>query len=591
MGSFTHKLVSYFLLLALVPIAAAFWGFGSLAYRSETRRTDARLEAGLRATLGMFGDELQDALRSADELARDPALQQALRSGDRTAAHQIARRETPLPVRFERNATRSGASGLGVERSVSVLDHGRLLGTVVVTAPLDDALLRHARERSGLNRGDLLVAVRAGRIVVGSPGLRGQSLATRAGDANVLKIGGARYRTLRTSELSEPRGVSFAVLAPQKTIDAAASSLERRLFLGLVGLLVVIGFAAYLMSRSVVRMLGRFADAAYGIARGRLSERVPVRGRDEFAQLGRAFNEMAKQLESRLVELEAARVRLRESTARFGQALVATHDVDQLLTVVVETAVEATGAYGGVVLGPSGELARAGNPDAGGQHIRLPLFAAKENFGLLVLAGSSFDEEQRETAAMLAGQAVVALENARLHRAVERQASLDGLTGLANRRSAQDALHAEVSRATRFGGEVALVMADLDGFKAVNDRFGHPVGDAVLREFADTLRDTAREVDVAGRWGGEEFVLVLPGTDAVGGAQLAERVRVSFEQRLVLTPDGTRIPVTASFGVAAFPDQADEVGLVAAADAALYEAKRDGKNRVVKAPAAVGRSQ
>ena len=188
---------------------------------------------------------------------------------------------------------------------------------------------------------------------------------------------------------------------------------------------------------------------------------------------------------------------------------------------------------------------------------------------------------------MLAGQAVVALENARLHRAVERQASLDGLTALANRRSAQDALHAEVSRAARFGGEVALVMADLDGFKAVNDRFGHPVGDEVLREFAETLRDTAREVDVAGRWGGEEFVLVLPGTDVGGGAQLAERVRVSFEQRLVRSPDGTPIHVTASFGVAAYPDQADEVALVAAADAALYEAKREGKNRVVKAPAAV----
>jgi diguanylate cyclase (GGDEF)-like protein len=352
----------------------------------------------------------------------------------------------------------------------------------------------------------------------------------------------------------------------------------------------VIGFFAYLMSRSVVRMLGRFADAAHGIARGRLSERVPVRGRDEFAQLGRAFNEMASQLESRLVELEAERVRLRESTARFGQALAATHDVEQLLTVVVETAVEATGAHGGIVLGPTGELARAGDPDRGAHHIRLPLFVGKENFGLLVLAGSSFDEEQRETAAMLAGQAVVALENARLHRAVERQASLDGLTGLANRRSAQDALHAEVSRAARFGGEVAIVMADLDGFKAVNDRFGHPVGDAVLRDFAETLRDTAREVDVPGRWGGEEFVVILPGTDAVGAAQLAERVRVAFEERLVLTPDGTPIPVTASFGVAAYPDEADEETLVAAADAALYEAKRQGKNRVVKAPAAATRS-
>ena len=591
MGSFTHKLVSYFVLLALVPIVVAMWGFRSLAYRSETRRADARLEAGLRGTLGVFEDELLDASRSADALARDTRFQQALRTGDPGAIQSAARRQTTLPVRVKHSSGTPTPAGLGVERSVLVLEHGRLLGTVVVTAPLDEALLAHARARSGLNSSDLLVAVRSGRVVVGGPGVAGKSLSVPAGDARLVKVGGTRYRALRAPDLGEPRGVSFAVLASQRTIDAAASSLQRRLLLGLVGLLVLIGFAAYLMSRSVVRMLGRFADAAYGIARGRLSERVPVRGRDEFAQLGRAFNEMAKQLESRLVELEAERVRLRESTARFGQALVATHDVDQLLTVVVETAVESTGAYGGVVLGPNGELARAGNPDVGGQHIRLPLFAAKENFGLLVLAGASFDDEQRETAAMLAGQAVVALENARLHRAVERQASLDGLTGLANRRSAQEALHAEVSRAGRFGGELSLVMADLDGFKAVNDDFGHPVGDAVLKEFAETLRETAREVDVVGRWGGEEFVLVLPGTDAVGGAQLAERVRVSFEQRFVLAPDGTRIPVTASFGVAAYPEQGDEVGLVAAADAALYQAKRAGKNRVVKAPAVVGRSQ
>ena len=591
MGSFTHKLVSYFVLLALVPIVVAMWGFRSLAYRSETRRADARLEAGLRGTLGVFEDELLDASRSADALARDTRFQQALRTGDPGAIQSAARRQTTLPVRVKHSSGTPTPAGLGVERSVLVLEHGRLLGTVVVTAPLDEALLAHARARSGLNSSDLLVAVRSGRVVVGGPGVAGKSLSVPAGDARLVKVGGTRYRALRAPDLGEPRGVSFAVLASQRTIDAAASSLQRRLLLGLVGLLVLIGFAAYLMSRSVVRMLGRFADAAYGIARGRLSERVPVRGRDEFAQLGRAFNEMAKQLESRLVELEAERVRLRESTARFGQALVATHDVDQLLTVVVETAVESTGAYGGVVLGPNGELARAGNPDVGGEHIRLPLFAAKENFGLLVLAGASFDDEQRETAAMLAGQAVVALENARLHRAVERQASLDGLTGLANRRSAQEALHAEVSRAGRFGGELSLVMADLDGFKAVNDDFGHPVGDAVLKEFAETLRETAREVDVVGRWGGEEFVLVLPGTDAVGGAQLAERVRVSFEQRFVLAPDGTRIPVTASFGVAAYPEQGDEVGLVAAADAALYQAKRAGKNRVVKAPAVVGRSQ
>jgi hypothetical protein len=97
---------------------------------------------------------------------------------------------------------------------------------------------------------------------------------------------------------------------------------------------------------------------------------------------------------------------------------------------------------------------------------------------------------------------VIALDNAKLHRIVERQALVDGLTGLANRRQAEDALASEVSRAGRFGGPLAVVLADLDDFKAVNDAHGHPVGDTVLREFAAVLARSVRDVDIAARWAG-----------------------------------------------------------------------------------------
>src|SRR5204863_727847 len=146
-------------------------------------------------------------------------------------------------------------------------------------------------------------------------------------------------------------------------------------------------------------------------------------------------------------------------------------------------------------------------------------------FGMLTLHATDFGREERMTAVSLASHAVVALENARLHRIVERQALVDGLTGLANRRHGETVLEAELARADRFGGPLTVVVADLDDFKEVNDRFGHLTGDCVLRDFGAVLRSTVRDVDLVSRWGGEEFVLVLPGTDAEGGAHLAERVR------------------------------------------------------------------
>jgi diguanylate cyclase (GGDEF)-like protein len=203
---------------------------------------------------------------------------------------------------------------------------------------------------------------------------------------------------------------------------------------------------------------------------------------------------------------------------------------------------------------------------------------------MLRLAGPGFSDDDILTANSLAHQAAVALDNLRLHRIVERQALVDGLTGLANRRECEGALGRELARARREGAPLAVVMADLDDFKLVNDVHGHPVGDAVLREFAAVARDTVRESDVAGRWGGEEFMLLLPGTQLEGAVQLADRVRTNLQRRTILAPDGRRLDVTASFGVAAFSDADDGRTLVAAADAALYEAKRAGKNRVEAAP-------
>src|SRR5207244_6082890 len=178
-----------------------------------------------------------------------------------------------------------------------------------------------------------------------------------------------------------------------------------------------------------------------------------------------------------------------------------------------------TSASGCVLCGTSGSLITAGYPDKGSQRLEAPLQAGNINFGSLILFGDEFSDEDRMTAVSLASHAVVALDNARLHRIVERQALMDGLTGLANRRQCEESLADELARVERFGGSLAVVVADLDWFKDVNDRYGHPAGDSLLRDFASLLQETLRDVDLAGRWGGEEFLLILPGTGLTGGAQ------------------------------------------------------------------------
>jgi diguanylate cyclase (GGDEF)-like protein len=195
------------------------------------------------------------------------------------------------------------------------------------------------------------------------------------------------------------------------------------------------------------------------------------------------------------------------------------------------------------------------------------------------LGSDEFDDSDVTTLRTFAGQAAVAVDNVRAHEEAQRLSLTDPLTGLWNYRYLQESVRREVERASRFHRMLTVLALDLDRFKEVNDTYGHAAGDAVLVEFARRVRLALREVDLAFRQGGEEFVVLLPETDRAGGVVVAERLGAIIRSEPVPVEPGELIPVTVSIGVAVFPDDgALAAQVLAAADDALYAAKAAGRD-------------
>jgi diguanylate cyclase (GGDEF)-like protein len=211
----------------------------------------------------------------------------------------------------------------------------------------------------------------------------------------------------------------------------------------------------------------------------------------------------------------------------------------------------------------------------------IPLAVESKLLGAVVLSclqrSGACDLGQMEFLQDVAQQVAMGMENARLFSALSQMASTDELTRLANRRRFTESLRMEMARMRRSDAPLSLIMADADHLKAINDAHGHPAGDAAIRHVADAIRKGGRETDMAARLGGEEFALLLPGTDAVGAVKAAERIRKALASSAIPTV-GT---VTVSMGVATAPeDAAAEEELVRVADARLYAAKARGRNQV-----------
>jgi diguanylate cyclase (GGDEF)-like protein len=223
------------------------------------------------------------------------------------------------------------------------------------------------------------------------------------------------------------------------------------------------------------------------------------------------------------------------------------------------------------------------NPPAMPSLLVLPLLVHDRALGTLVLGSQrrgAFGDSVRPTLEVLASHVAVSLANARMLKRLEELATLDGLTGLLNKRALTELGTQKLKSATRFKKPLSLMVCDIDHFKKVNDTYGHDIGDLVIKGFGEVLRRVKRDTDIVGRFGGEEFVIACEETDDRGAAQLAERIRTELEATTFHSDQG-QVKVTCSVGVAPFPAAGETwEALFKAADEALYVSKRTGRNRV-----------
>ncbi|MBI3073970.1 MAG: sensor domain-containing diguanylate cyclase [Deltaproteobacteria bacterium] len=258
--------------------------------------------------------------------------------------------------------------------------------------------------------------------------------------------------------------------------------------------------------------------------------------------------------------------------------------VDERRPVLVSDVERERGKPSGVARDGQAALADDDRDGRARSWMGAPLVVYDEVVGVIGLDGSlarAFDSAQLRVLSAIALETAIAVQNARLY----ELATVDGLTRLYVRRYFDQRIKDEWRRARRYQTQFSVVLLDLDDFKRVNDEFGHAVGDKVLREVARVVSRNLRGIDIAGRFGGEEFAVVLPRATTAQANKVAERIRADVARETVRA-NGYNIGITASLGVASFPDcgQKSVEDLVERADIALYRAKRSGKNRVECAP-------
>ncbi|MBE0428898.1 MAG: diguanylate cyclase [Thermoleophilia bacterium] len=490
--------------------------------------------------------------------------------------------------------------------------------------------------------------LRDGRAQVGSleAGMEPAPLAGMDGAAGDryfrARIDGRDYLS---SSIRLPAAITSqeAVLFTGISTDVVSAASIRVLMMGAVFALLVVaaaGSLGFLMARNITGSLRELNAAIAAGIQGDLERRVEVRSGDEIGSLAGSFNKMQDSIVRYIADIEESRGQLLLALSYAGDILGSTADRKRLLEVTANAAMLATGAKGVWVesfapgwpeegraqpdpswpagrppsagmaqenvtmgvpedffSGATGEAAHMLALDmaisGGARKVRrlenglemsaYPMLKDNQIHGALVaVATGPLEESRQRILTSLTIQAASALENLIIGDLQRHLAITDPMTGLYNFRYLIDSLGNELERSRRYEHPAVLAIIDLDDFKLVNDKYGHPAGDELLKAVAEILKANIRRADIVARYGGEEFAVVMPETNKEAALGVMEKLkRVIAGIKLENYPE---VRVTASIGVAGFPDDADNhTDLLARADEALYLSKKAGKNRVTGA--------
>jgi len=380
-----------------------------------------------------------------------------------------------------------------------------------------------------------------------------------------------------------PRGFVKLTTSLAPVERAIEDSQRSALVVSLLMLAGILGITTLFVSRAVVRPIRSVTDAMVHASQGNLDQAVPILGRDEISSMASSFNAMTSELKATYLGLESEQDKLNTIILSAREGIVITNGDGEV--VLTNPAAQLFLGKSAAQIADEGFLNIFDDSDTMLHYLnnedpqQAELLEYNDRILSIKVARIWSDDGHLTGSSALLRDIT---EEKRFEQQLIRISTTDALTDLYNRRFLDKTLAQELSRARRYGHQLSVLMFDVDHFKKFNDTHGHDQGDRVLISIGQSMKNAVRKVDFPCRYGGEEFLIILPDTDSEGAMVLAERLRIKIESTLV---DG--LQVTISIGVATYPlaDFATHEAFIESADGALYQAKDGGRNCVRHAQA------